>query len=165
MTKKQNRLVYSTRDDALLDHKKDSKTLAKSLPPQQQIIRVMIDRKRRRGKTVTVCQGFQLCPADLKQLEKTLKQYCGAGGTSSGDEIEIQGEQRDKIIEKLINLNYKAKAAGGQGLAGVNDRKQKNEQWSIVRSASKIQIPYLMPKAWPLNHWAATVALGGYFFN
>lgn len=113
MAKKTGKLVYSTRDDAELDAKKSTTDLKQSLPPQQQTIRVMVDRKQRRGKTVTVCRGFQLTPTDLKKLEKTLKQYCGAGGTSKANEIEIQGDHRDKIMQKLTTLNYKVKRAGG----------------------------------------------------
>ncbi|NIP24419.1 MAG: hypothetical protein GWO38_11520 [Phycisphaerae bacterium] len=113
MAKKTSKLVYSTRDDAELDTEKSTTDLKQSLPPQQQTIQVMVDRKRRRGKTVTVCRGFQLTPTDLKELEKTLKQYCGAGGTSKANEIEIQGDQRDKIMQKLTTLNYKVKRVGG----------------------------------------------------
>jgi translation initiation factor 1 len=112
MIKKKSRLVYSTRNKANLERDKTPRPI-QSLPPSQQNIRVRLDRKRRRGKVVTVAGGFQLNPTDLKALEKTLKQLCGAGGTSKGDEIEIQGDQRDKIIQKLIELNYKAKRAGG----------------------------------------------------
>jgi translation initiation factor 1 len=113
MTKKKEKLVYSTRSDAKLDNQRPSKGPTQSLPPQQQTIQVMIDRKRRRGKTVTLCSGFVLTPADLKDLEKQLKQFCGAGGTSKADEIEIQGEHRDKIMQKLAELNYKVKRVGG----------------------------------------------------
>ena len=113
MAKKSGKLVYSTRSNATLDHQRTAQTITQSLPPQQQTIRVMIDRKRRRGKTVTVCSGFQLVPDDLKKLEKMLKQFCGAGGTSRADEIEIQGEHRDKVMAKLADLNYKVKRVGG----------------------------------------------------
>jgi len=113
MAKDKRKLVYSTRSDAELDSQKKTKKQRLSLPPQQQTIRVMIDRKRRAGKTVTVCSGFKLSATDLKKLEKMLKQFCGAGGTSKEDEIEIQGEHRDKIMQKLADLNYKVKRVGG----------------------------------------------------
>jgi translation initiation factor 1 len=73
----------------------------------------MIDRKRRRGKTVTICRGFQLNASDLKALEKKLKRECGAGGTSKEDEIEIQGDHREKLFTSLATLNYKVKRSGG----------------------------------------------------
>ena len=114
MAKKGNKLVYSTRDPVERQRgKKATSVQTRSLPPPQQTIYVLIDRKQRRGKSVTVCRGFKLTPKDLKTLEKQLKQFCGAGGTSKGDEIEIQGEHRDKVMQKLAELNYKVKRSGG----------------------------------------------------
>ena len=107
--KKKPKLVYSTRADAELATDKVKKPTQKSLPPQQQTIRLRLDKKRRRGKTVTLASGFQLNPKDLKSLTKLLKQSCGAGGTAKADEIEIQGDHRDKIRQKLLALNYKVK--------------------------------------------------------
>jgi translation initiation factor 1 len=52
-------------------------------------------------------------PASLKDLLGVLKTYCGAGGTIKGDDLEIQGDQRDKVAEKLHALGYKVKLAGG----------------------------------------------------
>ncbi len=112
MAKKRQQLVYSTRPDAEVSQRTAAK-ITKSLPPQQQDIRVRLDRKKRRGKVVTVVGGFQLNPADLKALGKQLKQYCGAGGAIKDNEIEIQGEHRDKIVQKLASLGYKVKKAGG----------------------------------------------------
>ncbi len=91
--------------------------LGRPLPPQQQQIKIMRDKKGRGGKVVTVASGFSLAEADLQALAKTLKTLCGAGGTvKSGEEgqvIEIQGDHRDKVAEKLKGLGYKAKLAGG----------------------------------------------------
>ncbi len=111
MSQKKPKLVYSTRPDAKLFDKTPHPV--KSLAPSAQTIRVMLDKKRRRGKTVTVAAGFQLSPADLKALQKTLKQLCGAGGTAKENEIEIQGNHRDKIMAKLTALGYKVKRVGG----------------------------------------------------
>jgi len=43
----------------------------------------------------------------------TLKTTCGAGGTYKDGELEIQGDQREKVAEKLRELGYKVKSAGG----------------------------------------------------
>ncbi len=111
MVNKKSNLVYSTRTDADLGRKKSRGVV--SVPPQQQTIGVRLDKKKRRGKTVTVAAGFILSPADLKSMEKELKQYCGAGGTGKGDEIEIQGDHREKVMQKLADLKYKVKRVGG----------------------------------------------------
>jgi translation initiation factor 1 len=83
------------------------------MPPRQQVAYVQRDRKGRAGKTVTVISGLQHTPVTFKQLLTTLKEICGAGGTLKDGEIEIQGDQREKVAEKLKELGYKVKLAGG----------------------------------------------------
>lgn len=83
------------------------------LPPNQQNIRVEASSKGRKGKTVTIIRGFQSSPDKLNDLLKKLKTQCGAGGTIKDNEIEIQGDHKQKIVQYLIQLGYKAKASGG----------------------------------------------------
>ncbi|MFQ5575553.1 MAG: translation initiation factor [Anaerolineae bacterium] len=113
MTRKKPKLVYSTRPDAELPGDGPSTHRMRSAPPRQQTIRVRLDKKRRRGKTVTVAAGFALTPADLKSLGKTLRQLCGAGGTVKGDEVEIQGDHRRAVMQRLAALGYNVRQSGG----------------------------------------------------
>ncbi len=83
------------------------------LAPRQQTAYVKRDRKGRGGKTVTVIYGLQHTPATYKELLGVLKTVCGAGGTIKENELEIQGDQRDKVAEKLYALGYKVKLVGG----------------------------------------------------
>jgi translation initiation factor 1 len=83
------------------------------LPPQQQNLRVQATRSGRKGKTVTVISGFQVKPETLADLVKQLKTQCGTGGTVKENEIEIQGEHKQKILDILTKLGYKAKISGG----------------------------------------------------
>lgn len=69
-------------------------------------VQVFIDTKDRRGKSVTVVAGLQHNPQTLDDLARILKQYCGAGGTVKDGTIEIQGDQRMKVGEKLKMMNY-----------------------------------------------------------
>jgi translation initiation factor 1 len=114
---KKDKLVYSTRSGD--ERKKPDRptTPSRSLPPPQQNLKIMRDKKGRGGKVVTVISGFVLTEAELEMLAKTLKTFCGAGGTvrREGDTqiIEVQGDHRDKLAEKLKNLGYKVKLAGG----------------------------------------------------
>ncbi len=71
------------------------------------------EKKGRGGKTVTVIYDLKLTPDDLKSLAKQLKQACGTGGTVKDGVIEIQGDHREKIAERLKGLGYKTKFAGG----------------------------------------------------
>lgn len=83
------------------------------LPPNQQQVRVEASSKGRKGKTVTIIRGFQSNPDTLADLLKKLKTQCGAGGTIKENEIEIQGDHKQKIVQFLLQLGYKAKASGG----------------------------------------------------
>ena len=83
------------------------------LPPQQQNLRVQASRAGRKGKTVTVITGFQVKPETLATLLKQLKAQCGAGGTVKDQEIEIQGEHKQKLVEILSGMGYKVKISGG----------------------------------------------------
>ena len=83
------------------------------LPPDKQNLRVQASRKGRKGKTVTVISGFQSNPETLTTLLKQLKNQCGAGGTVKDNEIEIQGDHKQKLVDILIKLGYKAKISGG----------------------------------------------------
>jgi translation initiation factor 1 len=69
-------------------------------------IRVFLDTKGRKGKSVTVISGLQHNPATKEEIARTLKQHCGAGGTVKEGNIEIQGDQRIKVSEKLREMNY-----------------------------------------------------------
>jgi translation initiation factor 1 len=82
-------------------------------PPRQQTAYIQRDRKRRKGKTVTVISGLQHDPATFKELLSMLKTMCGAGGTYRDGELEIQGDQRDRVAEKLRELGYRVKFVGG----------------------------------------------------
>ena len=111
------RVVFSTRTG---DQRKKNMAPARprtSLPPAQQNLRIRREKKGRKGKTVTVILGFTLTEADLTKLAKTLKSWCGAGGTAKHEGevqiIEIQGDHRERVAEKLQTLGYKVKFAGG----------------------------------------------------
>ncbi|KAF3890492.1 MULTISPECIES: translation initiation factor [Nostocales] len=83
------------------------------LPPEKQNVRVQATRAGRKGKTVTVITGFQTNQETLQALLKQLKTQCGTGGTIKENELEIQGDHKQKILELLIKLGYKAKISGG----------------------------------------------------
>ena len=67
----------------------------------------------RRGKGVTTVFDVPLDEDGLKELAALLKQRCGTGGTVKEGRIEIQGDQRDRIVAELEKLGYKPKRVGG----------------------------------------------------
>ncbi len=110
---KKNRIgvVFSTNPDYDYDHEEDA---TETLPVQQQKLRVMIDRKQRKGKEVTLVTGFIGTADDLKDLGKLLKSKCGVGGSAKDGEIIIQGNNKQKVLELLKKEGYsQTKGVGG----------------------------------------------------
>jgi len=69
-------------------------------------VRVWLDTQGRKGKAVTIVSGLVHNPDTMQDIARVLKQYCGAGGTVKNKNIEIQGDQRKRVVEKLRDLNY-----------------------------------------------------------
>jgi predicted translation initiation factor SUI1 len=67
----------------------------------------------RRGKGVTTVFDVPLDEDGLRELATTLKQRCGTGGTVKDGRIEIQGDQRERIVAELEKLGYRVKRVGG----------------------------------------------------
>lgn len=86
-----------------------AKRPAVDAPPAVQTIRVTLDGKRRKGKTVTVASGFELTERTLGTLAGELKKRCGAGGTSRDSEIEIQGEHLEAVAGELAGRGFRVK--------------------------------------------------------
>lgn len=67
----------------------------------------------RRGKGVTTVFDLPLDEESLRELAAKLKQRCGTGGTVKDRRIEIQGDQRERIVAELEKLGFKVKRVGG----------------------------------------------------
>jgi translation initiation factor 1 len=65
--------------------------------------------KRKKGKLMTVVRGLPEEGNDLPELLTQLKNHCGAGGTLKDAELEIQGDQLDRVRAKLQLLGYRVK--------------------------------------------------------
>lgn len=110
-SKKKDTVVYSTNPNFNYDDEEEMEI--ETLPNNEQLLYVSIDRKQRKGKDVTLVEGFIGADDDLKALGKKLKSACGVGGTTKDRDILIQGNHRDKVIELLNKEGYKTKRKGG----------------------------------------------------
>ncbi|HAG16083.1 MAG TPA: translation initiation factor [Bacteroidales bacterium] len=101
-------IMYSTNPNFHFEYQKEEETPA----AKEQDLKIWLDKKHRGGKQATVIKGFVGNEEDLKDLAKILKTKCGVGGSAKDAEIIIQGDLRDKVLEILKSLGYKAKKAG-----------------------------------------------------
>jgi translation initiation factor 1 len=107
-----NGFVYST--DPNFRFEEEVSGSRDTLPPQQQKLKVLLDKKQRGGKTVTLVEGFIGQEQDMEELGKKLKNFCGTGGSAKDGEILVQGDQRDKVLQWLLKNGYsQTKKAGG----------------------------------------------------
>jgi translation initiation factor 1 len=107
MAKDSNKIAYREFGD------EEPEEEVTELPPNQHKLKIEASRKGKGGKTVTIISGFQVSPETLTSLTKTLKNQCGAGGALKDNTIEIQGDHRQKLLEIVTKLGYKAKLSGG----------------------------------------------------
>jgi translation initiation factor 1 len=106
-------IVYSTNEEyQYVDNGVDD-DYQESLPPAKQNLRILLDRKQRGGKTVTLITGYIGNKLDLDNLGKLVKQKCGVGGSVKDGVIIIQGDFKNRILELLLKEGYKAKVSGG----------------------------------------------------
>ena len=104
-------IVYSTNPNY---HYEEDTEEVETIENHLQELKVWIDRKQRKGKSVTIVSNFIGNEEDLKELGKILKSKCGVGGSSKDGEIIVQGEMKDKVVDLLLNLGYtKTKKIGG----------------------------------------------------
>lgn len=100
-------VVYSTDDS--FDYDNNEEQEVETLMNNQQQLKVLLDKKNRGGKKVTLVSGFVGLTKDINELGKMLKNKCGVGGNVKDREILIQGDHRQKIGEILTKEGYKVK--------------------------------------------------------
>lgn len=113
---KKNRtgVVYSTNPDFEYSNPFADLNMGGDPAKAKQRLRVLLDRKRRAGKAVTLITGYEGNAEALGALGKALKSHCGVGGSTKDGEIILQGDQRDKAIAWLLKDGYKdVKKSGG----------------------------------------------------
>ena len=69
--------------------------------------------EKRKGKPITIIEGYEGNDDDFKVLAKQIKTMLSVGGTFKDGSIIIQGNYRDKIMNFLQEKGFKTKRVGG----------------------------------------------------
>jgi translation initiation factor 1 len=77
------------------------------------IVRLSRQTKGRKGAGVTLITGLPLPDQELRDLARSLKASCGVGGAVRDGVVELQGDQRDRLLPLLQDLGYPVRKAGG----------------------------------------------------
>lgn len=100
------RVVYSSSQGRVLPERRR----AQDVPAGDGVVRVSRTKAGRRGKTVTLVTG--LPPGELAGVAAELKRLCGAGGAVKEGAVELQGDHRERVAERL-GQRYRVKLSGG----------------------------------------------------
>ena len=69
--------------------------------------------EKRKGKPITILEGYTGASDDFKILAKEIKTKLSVGGSFKDDKIIIQGDYRDKIMKMLKDKGFNVKRVGG----------------------------------------------------
>jgi translation initiation factor 1 len=120
-----SRLVYSTDGGSVQRsaaekpaRQRRSRTRGQSGPtvpqaPDDGWVRLWRVKGGRGGKTATVITGVAGSADDLDALAVELRRAVGAGGAVRDGAIEIQGDHRERLQQRLVTLGFHVKLAGG----------------------------------------------------
>ncbi len=100
-------LVYST-DPSFKPYGEENNE-QETLPPGKQQLKIILDKKHRGGKIVTLVDNFIGTEEDIESLGKQLKTFCGTGGSVKDGQIIVQGDQRQKVLQWLQKNGYRAR--------------------------------------------------------
>lgn len=97
-------IVYSTNPDFKLNE--DKPEPEEAISPSNQLLKIRLDTKNRGGKAVTLVENFFGPQSEMIELGKKLKSFCGTGVSVKGNEIFIQGDNREKIFQWLLKNGF-----------------------------------------------------------
>ncbi len=96
-------IVFSTNPDFRIAQEAEELT---TLPKKNQPLKVVLDKKQRAGKIVTLVTGFIGNDNDFQSIGKQIKSSCGTGGSVKDGVIIIQGDHKAKIHQWLLKNGY-----------------------------------------------------------
>jgi translation initiation factor 1 len=101
-------IVYSTNPDYMraLEEEAALEAQVETRPPAEQPLKIRRDNKQRKGKEVTLVDGFIGKIEDLETLGKWLKTKCGTGGSVKDGQILLQGDWVERVCSLLVEAGY-----------------------------------------------------------
>lgn len=76
-------------------------------PRQKGKLKVVLDKKGRKGKMATIIEGFDIPDEDVADIAKSLKQKLAVGGSSRDGEILLQGDVKGRCESLLKEMGFK----------------------------------------------------------
>lgn len=104
--KKRLGMVYSTNPDYEYQTPDDEPETPEN---KKQRLHVFFEKAGRKGKVVTIVDGFKGRESDLETLGRQLKTYCGAGGSCKDGQLIIQGNMVKKVKAYLTKEGFSLK--------------------------------------------------------
>ena len=95
------------------DHKETSEPIKEKSNVWLQDKPVLCKYEKRKGKPITIIEGYDGPTKDFKTLAKEIKTQLSVGGSFKNNTIIIQGDYRDKIMQILKEKGLKVKRVGG----------------------------------------------------
>lgn len=97
------------REDPSLPEGEDIQQADPEKRRQTDTLRVVVDRKGRKGKVATIVEGFTIPDERVAEIASMLKRQLGVGGSARGGEILIQGNCADRVRQFLLQNDFKIK--------------------------------------------------------
>ena len=69
--------------------------------------------EKRKGKPITILEGYNGAQSDFKTLAREIKTKFSVGGSFKDEKIIIQGDYRQQIMDFLKDKGFKVKRVGG----------------------------------------------------
>jgi translation initiation factor 1 len=98
-----DKIVYSTAENFNFSSEEENEEF---LSPKEQKLTIVLDKKHRGGKVVSIIKDFSMKENEIEEVAKKLKSFCGSGGSVKNNEIIIQGDHREKILQWLLKNGY-----------------------------------------------------------
>lgn len=70
-------------------------------------LKIVVDKKGRKGKVATIIEGFTIEDEAVEELASELKRKIGTGGSARGGEILLQGDWHARVAEILSSKGFK----------------------------------------------------------